>query len=288
MLPKITDKSQRVYHPGIIPDSPFPENQPVLIDPSNPPSGDTFHAQPINDNPLPRKVIAQETIASSLNTKARKILGEYEFTEHGAIQVGKYVNGVSGDIKISPSGIVARNTSGDTTFAIDGDTGDATFKGTVQAEDFVVIDDKGLVSLTASNSDGVYASPYLYYSTAAWTKITRSDFQTPTTRDVVMLVTLTVQCSQYQVNDTLNCNGSIYIATGYEGVATYPYVRIDSFYTEATGIGENMTTKTYSASFGFTLPAGYNNNWSVLVYVLGTNIKTYIEDYTLTAYQIGT
>lgn len=40
---------------------------------------------------------------------------------------------MSGDIKISPSGIVARNTSGLTTFAIDGETGNATFAGELQS-----------------------------------------------------------------------------------------------------------------------------------------------------------
>ena len=72
-------------------------------------------------------------IGSSLNTRSRKILAEFEFTQSGALQIGKYTEGVTGDIRISPNGIVGRDSSGLTTFAIDATTGDVVFKGSVQA-----------------------------------------------------------------------------------------------------------------------------------------------------------
>lgn len=87
----------------------------------------------IVDQSLPTKKIAVELISSALNTRSKKILGEFEFTESGALQIGKYDPGVSGDIKISPTGIVARNSSGVNTITIDGETGDAVFAGTIQS-----------------------------------------------------------------------------------------------------------------------------------------------------------
>ena len=87
----------------------------------------------IDDQSLPTKKIAVELLSSALNTRSQKINKEFTFTETGAIAVGKYEAGVSGDVKVSPAGIVARNSSGLTTFALDGDTGDAVFAGTIQA-----------------------------------------------------------------------------------------------------------------------------------------------------------
>ena len=87
----------------------------------------------IDDQSLPTKKIAVELISSAINTRSKKILKEFEFTESGALQIGKYDPGVSGDIKISPAGIVARNSSGINTITIDGETGDAFFAGTIQS-----------------------------------------------------------------------------------------------------------------------------------------------------------
>lgn len=86
----------------------------------------------IKDQSLPTAKIAVELISTSLNTKSQKILGRYSFTESGAIQIGTYEAGQNGDIRISPSGIIARNSSGITTFTLDGETGDAVFSGTIQ------------------------------------------------------------------------------------------------------------------------------------------------------------
>lgn len=102
---------------------------------------------------FPIKSVAVETMSSSFNTKTKKILGNYTFGVLGAISIGEYVNGVSGEVKISPDGIIAKNVNGDTTFALDATTGDATFKGTILAGALVA----GAVAVTGSfivNIDG--------------------------------------------------------------------------------------------------------------------------------------
>ena len=72
-------------------------------------------------------------IDDNLNTLTNTILDSFSFGVSGALQIGTYVNGVTGDIRISPNGIVGRNSAGDNTFAIDGTTGNATFAGTLSA-----------------------------------------------------------------------------------------------------------------------------------------------------------
>lgn len=84
--------------------------------------------------------IIRDIITANLNTQAATILGSFEFGASGAIQIGLYEAGVTGDIKISPNGMLARNKSNVTTFALDGDTGDATFGGTVAAGAVIAAD----------------------------------------------------------------------------------------------------------------------------------------------------
>jgi len=98
--------------------------------------------------------VAKEVASIALNTQARQILGGFTFTQTGSLAVGNYVSGASGDIRISPNGIVGRNSSGVSTFTIDGTTGDATFMGTITA-------------LAGSIGGFTIASGYLYAGTGA-------------------------------------------------------------------------------------------------------------------------
>ena len=122
----------KIYTPEVIQDSPFPQEA-GAEQTTTEGSGATLSPTETKDTPLPVRRIAAELIGASFNTKSRKILAEFQFTESGALQIGKYLKNLSGDLRISPNGIIARNSSGNTTFAIDGDTGDATFAGTILA-----------------------------------------------------------------------------------------------------------------------------------------------------------
>ena len=81
-----------------------------------------------------------DLINARLDTSAKQILDAFTFGTSGAIQIGTYVNGTSGDIRISPNGIVGRDSSGANTFTIDGTTGNATFKGEVAAGSVISAD----------------------------------------------------------------------------------------------------------------------------------------------------
>lgn len=125
--------TEKVYKPIEISDNPLPGETETSVSSSQPKSGGVYSAGKTKDNAFPVKKIAMELMSVALNTKSRKILAEFEFTEHGAIQIGKYDNGVTGDLRITPSGITARDKAGITTFAIDGETGSAVFKGSIRA-----------------------------------------------------------------------------------------------------------------------------------------------------------
>lgn len=84
--------------------------------------------------------IIRDVINANLDTQAAQILGAFEFAASGAIQIGTYSAGVTGDIRISPNGIVARNKDNVTTFSIDGEDGSATFLGTVAAGAIIACD----------------------------------------------------------------------------------------------------------------------------------------------------
>lgn len=126
----------KVYEPETIQENPYPSQQGVVsFDVSDPGSSSSGQYEPsrVQNQAVPTKRIATELLSNQLNTRSRKILGEFQFTRQGAIQIGDYKEGESGDIRISPDGIVARNSVGNETFALDGETGSAVFAGEVQA-----------------------------------------------------------------------------------------------------------------------------------------------------------
>jgi len=149
-------KDVKVYKPKTIKDSPFPQESEAGLETSKE-KGVTYGPSTIKDQPFPTPVTASNLVSSALNTKSKKILGEFSFAFKGAFQVGKYKEGVSGDLRISPDGITARNLSGETTFALDGTTGDAIFSGTVVASTIIGGDIIG-VTITLGgldNEDGI-------------------------------------------------------------------------------------------------------------------------------------
>lgn len=131
----------KVYSPEVIEELPFPMGDSGDLMVSTPASGregdKTFETERIEDFPIPTKQVAVELLSNALNTRSKKILQEFQFTPSGALQIGDYTDGESGDIRISPTGIIARNVSGTTTFLLDGETGDAFFTGTLRSQSLI-------------------------------------------------------------------------------------------------------------------------------------------------------
>ena len=127
----------KIYHPEEIADNPLPGEQEEVFAVTQQTAGGELSTEKIKDQDVPTKRIAVELMSSALNTKSKKILAEFEFTEQGAIKIGSYSPGESGDIRITPNGITARDENGVTTFALDGTTGSAVFKGTIQSDTLI-------------------------------------------------------------------------------------------------------------------------------------------------------
>jgi hypothetical protein len=68
---------------------------------------------------------------AAFNTATNNILGAFTFGASGAIQIGTYSAGVTGDIRISPTGILARDKNNATTFSLDATTGVGVLAGLV-------------------------------------------------------------------------------------------------------------------------------------------------------------
>jgi hypothetical protein len=127
----------KVYTPTVIEDTPFPQEGGQDLGATQGGKDEIYTPQTTKDTPFPTYNIAVEVLGTALNTKSKKILQEFQFTPSGAIQIGKYEAGVSGDLRLSPAGITARDSAGNTTFAIDSETGSAVFAGTIQAGTFI-------------------------------------------------------------------------------------------------------------------------------------------------------
>ena len=126
------DDKEKVYEQEIVAYSPFPGGDiPITTTQANPTG--VYTPTVSKDKSVPRKKIATELLSTALNTRSKKILQEFQLEQSGGIQIGDFKEGITGDLRLTPNGLTARDLAGVTTFAIDGTTGDATFKGEVQA-----------------------------------------------------------------------------------------------------------------------------------------------------------
>lgn len=126
----------KVYSADTIPDEPFPTivNDPTTsVTTTQPAANGVTGAVNIPNQAVPAKQPSTELVSTQLNTKTKKILASFSFTPQGSIKIGDFTMGQAGEIDIDPDGIIARNVNGIVTFALDGDTGDATFAGTITA-----------------------------------------------------------------------------------------------------------------------------------------------------------
>ncbi len=129
---------EKVFKPEVIQDTPFPnEVEMGGGTATTPSSGDSHKPGKVPSQGFPTQKIAVELLSSALNTKSKRVLQSFTLEEAGGFQIGKYTPGVSGDLRITPNGITARDSAGITTFAIDGSTGNAVFKGTIQAQSLI-------------------------------------------------------------------------------------------------------------------------------------------------------
>lgn len=247
----------KVYTQEIVPTTPFPGEIAQFVTSSSPANvGDMYSPTVSKAKVFPIKRTAVELLSTALNTRSRKILQEFELQQSGGFQVGNFEEGLSGDLRITPGGLVARNIAGITTFAIDGDTGDAFFAGQLRSgtlitgeltigDGSIVLDELGLRSTTAFlNSITTRGTPETF-TTDSYVDNTGSSQTFILERSTNIL--LSVKAEMYitesagntgsaalyiDINGTISNNGIIFVGTG------------------------NNATHTYSVQYIVTLPAG--------------------------------
>lgn len=137
----MADQELKVYTPQVVEETPFPQEGIVDFGTSQPSSGKgqatSYGPTTTADQTFPTKRIAVELLSSALNTRTKRILQEFQFTQTGALQIGVFETGISGDLRISPNGIVGRDATGFETIAIDATTGDVVITGTFRSRSII-------------------------------------------------------------------------------------------------------------------------------------------------------
>lgn len=188
--------NEKVYTPETISENSLPlEDSIVSLEVSESGSENSGYSQgSIQNQPVPTKKVATELLSSVLNTKTRKIIGEFQFTPSGAIKIGNYQEGESGEIRITPDGILGLDVYGNTTFAIDSSDGSAVFKGEIRADDFVISDNNGILSLSNFRNGTVSAASEQLITSTSFTDLDSMSLVTPEfSRPVVALILFTCQ-----------------------------------------------------------------------------------------------
>ena len=123
----------QVFYPEVIQDAPFPnEGTGEIPKAETLPSG-TYSPTTTPAKEITRKRVAVELLSQALNTRTKRILQEFELELSGGFKIGDFKDGETGDVRITPNGITARDKAGVTTMSLDGTTGDAIFKGKIQS-----------------------------------------------------------------------------------------------------------------------------------------------------------
>lgn len=169
---------EKVFYPEEYPPIPLPEvgGEGGVGKTGNISPGGVLSPPQIPDQPMQIPNVSYELINATLNTQTQQILGTYTFGQMGAIRIGNYVSGTSGDINISPDGIVGRNSAGTITFSISGTTGSSTFLGEVLAGSVIS------TSIAANQITGQIVNAQI--ATIEWAKITSV---TVTNADIVSI-----------------------------------------------------------------------------------------------------
>ena len=272
--------------PQTIVDQPIPLLDGSQTDPSGTNStGDTNSVVLVPttqvDQKFPQAIIATETISQSLDTETKRIKGAYSFESLGAIKIGEFSQGVSGEVAISPDGITAKNVNGDTTFSLDGTTGDATFAGTVKAGNVEVIDDSGLISLNNFSIGNTHGVPGLNTTSSSFQDVPTSHISLDLVRITHVLVFMTVS-----LGTDFNGGSGQGVVQAQVDIDSGSYIGSSAYFAIMSQAGAVQTFTTTVQNI-FTLPAG---NHTLTIKYAGPGSggwKGYLTQFSLTYVILG-
>ena len=315
------------YEPEVVSETPFP-GEPIVSDTQRESSsGGNYAPTTTKEKPFKQKRIAVELLSTALNTRSKKILQEFDLQDTGGFRVGDFKQGISGDLRITPNGLTARNIAGLTTFAIDGDTGEAFFLGTIRAGSIIseseliggsinindkftvdaegnvaitegnitikdntettMIDSTGLVSTVNFTSDSATANPSTNFTTSTYVTVASSPLSFTLPRTAKILVLLTVQSSAAQTTGGSDAIGRIFFTPHLDGVAQLPEILIDSGLVNVTGERENIIRKTYSTTLLISAASGSHTLDFRYKIDSGSNITASLNNWSLTYIILG-
>ncbi len=171
----------KTYLPDTIGQNPFPVAGEAVI-----PAGSTSLKEQTEYNPssysgrnVPFNSVASAVVSRSINTQQNRILGNYQFGVLGAIQISSKTT--SANIKISPDGIVGVNSSGVTTFTLDGTVGSLTLMGHITATGGYIggftIESNYLWAGTGVNTAGISPADYPFWAGATYANRATAPFR---------------------------------------------------------------------------------------------------------------
>lgn len=250
--------SIKTYEPEIIQDAPFPGGIVTGLPSSQSSNGSNGEFSPATtkEASFPQRRISTEVMSASLNTAALKILQNFTLQQSGGLQIGNFQEGISGDIRITPNGITARDIAGINSFALDAITGDAVFRGQIASgalvtgeillgDGSVVIDDLGLRSTTNFLKSSTTHASTQQFTTTSYVDLT-DQIQTFTLeRTTVILVMATLNL---YLTESAGNTGDACIAIEIDGV-------VDNQGLANIRSGNNYL-QTYTLIYPATLNAG--------------------------------
>lgn len=268
---------EKVYTPEVIVETPFPGDPLVNtgLSPSNPSGVVTPTIS--KEKTFPVKKIALELLSTALNTRSKKILQEFKLQQSGGLKIGNFEEGISGEVDITPNGLLGRNIAGLTTFALDTDgnlilvgelrsgsliTGDVIVQdgGRIRIgtdDTATVFDELGIVSANNFRISNVSTGLSQTFTNTSYADVPTCPTITLTIpRNTKALVSLSIVGSSEQATGGLDCSGRTYYRVYSDVTGELTSFYYDSFLTVATGIRENIISKTYSSVEGVTLGAG--------------------------------
>lgn len=256
--------ADKVYTPEVIEENPFP-NSLIIPDALNSsPTNGNFTSTTVSEQKFPNKSAAFELLSTALNTRSRNILQEFDLLQSGGFKVGDFKEGITGDLKITPNGITARDKAGLTTFGIDGTTGDATFRGSVQAADFMIADENGLISLNNFVFGDVGVTVNLSTTTTTWVTSNASKLTITLSRPTHVLF--------------LGTLGTIINTNTSDGIILRVNIDSGAFISRIVG-NQQYTAKldqyiSLPLLYAVTLPAGTHNAYIQFAAVAGNALTT--------------
>jgi hypothetical protein len=128
---------EKIYTPTVQEDSPFPGE--LIPMPSSSGDKDTnqlYSTTTAKDKPMPKKRTAVELLSTALNTSSRRVLQSFTLDQSGGFQIGNFESGETGDVRITPNGIVGRDTAGIVAFSLD-TNGNLVVKGEIRSGSFI-------------------------------------------------------------------------------------------------------------------------------------------------------